>query len=119
MTMFMKIVKVCVVLTLILVVVFSPFMLIIWKEKQLRDLSLLRESLNSELLHLQSKTATLEINIEQLSASERLERYVLDTLGMVRPDPVKILAVERDKYGAVLISRGGFKGFLEKLMGLQ
>lgn len=112
-----KLFKGVLILGIVVSAVFAPFMLTIWKEKQLRDLSLKREELNGEILRLQSRTATLEISIERLSAGERLERYALDSMGMVQPDPLKIVAVERDQHGAVVVQRDGIENFLYKLMG--
>ncbi len=104
------------VLAVVILVALSP-MLIVWKEKKIRELSLKQEKLNEEYLQLQSQTAEYEINIERLSAGERLERYAMDSLGMVQPDPLEIVAVKRDKHGAVVVAQSGFKGFLDKLMG--
>ncbi len=101
---------------MIIVVALSP-MIIVWKEKKIRELSLKQEKLHEEFLQLQSQTAEYEINIERLSSGERLERYAMDSLGMVLPDPLEIVAVKRDKNGAVVVTRAGFKGFLNKLMG--
>ena len=109
-------IKTLLILTVVIGVAFSP-LIIVWKEKKIRELSLIQEKLNEKNLQLQSETAEHEINIERLSAGERLERYALDSLGMVQPDPLEIMAVERDKDGAVVVTRPGFKGFLDKLMG--
>lgn len=112
-----KVVKGVVVIAVVISAVYVPFFLVVWKEKQLKTLSLEQEILNGELLQLQSKTAGLQISIEQLSTGERLERYALDSLGMVQPDPMKIVAVERRKDGTVIVDDNGMKGFLFKLMG--
>ncbi len=107
-----------IIVALLPILVFGSFVASVWKEKQIRVLLQEKESLNEKHLQLQSEAAALEISIEQLSVSERLEHYALDSLGMVQPDPLTIVAIERDKDGAVVIEEYGFKSFIKKLLGL-
>ncbi len=107
-----------IIVALLPILVFGSFVASVWKEKQIRVLLQEKAGLNEKHLQLQSQAAALEISIEQLSVSERLELYALDSLGMVQPDPLTIVAIERDKDGAVVIEEYGFKAFINKLLGL-
>ncbi len=107
-----------IIVALLPILVFGSFVASVWKEKQIRVLLQEKAGLNEKHLQLQSQAAALEISIEQLSVSERLELYALDSLGMVQPDPLTIVAIERDKDGAVVIEEYGFNAFINKLLGL-
>jgi len=117
-TSFAQAARATIIVALLPVLVFGTFVASVWKEKQIRVLLQQKENLNEKYLQLQSQAAALEISIEQLSVSERLEQYAIDSLGMVQPDPLTIVAIERDKDGAVVIEEYGFKGFLNRLLGL-
>ena len=106
-----------VIIAVILFAIFAPFFMIIRKEKLVREYSQKRETLNAELLRLKSETASLEISIGQLSSAERLEKYAMDSLGLAPADPQKVIAVQRNKKGNILVSGNTSESFLSKLMG--
>lgn len=103
----------------ILFAIFSPFFLIIRKEKMIREYSQKREKLSSELLKLKSETASLELSIGQLNSAERLEKFAMDSLGMAPADPRKVIVVQRGKDGAIVLDKKKNDGFLYKLMGKE
>ncbi len=116
---FLKIGKGAAVIAGILFLVFSPFFLIIKKEKMVRELSQKREKLNGEILRMKSETASLELKIGQLSSAERLETYAREQLALAPADPQRVIVVQRSKDGAIIVEKNPEENFLYKLMGKQ
>ena len=94
-------------------------MLIVWKEKQLRDFYLEQEGLRKELTVLKGREASLGLNIERLSANTRLEKYALDSLGMILPNSEEIINIRKNRRGVVIAPHSGAKGFILRLVGKE
>lgn len=100
-------------------VVFLSFFAMVWKEKSIRDYSLLESKYTREITVLESKITEKKISIEALSNSARLERYALDSLGLSLPKLDDIITIYRDDKGHLIVPDKGVKGFIKRLIGLE
>ena len=81
---------VCVALVLVLVVLFSA-----WQAQQLLDHGYAIQDLKRQLSAERAEARRLRLQLEQLSAPQRLEDYATTHLNLVRPGQPDAIVIER------------------------
>jgi hypothetical protein len=96
---------------------YTPFVLTVWKAGGIRSRSSSLEELKDSVNKLQSESAAIEMRISELRKRDRLESFADSTTHLSEPTASNILVIERDKKGVLHQKDEGVGSFLKRLMG--
>ena len=76
--------------------------ILVWRNESIKQLSRRSTTLSRQFDSVSSECAALEVAISELSTSERLSNYAIDTLGMALPTTDQVISVYRESSGRLV-----------------